>query len=154
MSTKPVSPAASPTASPRGPVSPFPPLAPILSSFSQQHRIPPEDDGYDNFPAPLPHDAVELERRITSDPDVRRQMRLDDEDLGPPPEGGKEAWLCVFGAFFLLFCFFGFCEYCRSAGIQWSRAPRRLTRLVTSFGTLQEYYLENQLSDHTKSDVA
>lgn len=60
-------------------------------------------------------------------------MRLTDDDVGPPPEGGKEAWRCVFGAFFLLFCFFGF---------------------FTSFGTLQEYYLENQLRDHTKSDVA
>ena len=30
---------------------------------------------------------------------------------------------------------------------------RRLM-VVTSFGTLQEYYLNNQLRDHTKSDVA
>jgi hypothetical protein len=26
--------------------------------------------------------------------------------------------------------------------------------VVTSFGTLQEYYLNHQLRDHTKSDVA
>jgi len=31
---------------------------------------------------------------------------------------------------------------------------RKGLMVVTSFGTLQEYYLENQLSDHTKSDVA
>jgi hypothetical protein len=30
---------------------------------------------------------------------------------------------------------------------------RRLM-IVTSFGTLQEYYLNHQLRDHTKSDVA
>jgi hypothetical protein len=30
---------------------------------------------------------------------------------------------------------------------------RRLM-VVTSFGTLQEYYLNHQLRDHTKSDVA
>jgi hypothetical protein len=91
-------------------VSPFPPLAPILSRFSiQTNRQPPRDDGYDNFPPPLPHNAVELERRLTTDPDVAGQMGLGDDEIGPPPEGGREAWSCVGSAFFLVFCFFGFC---------------------------------------------
>jgi len=30
----------------------------------------------------------------------------------------------------------------------------RWLMIVTSFGTLQEYYLNHQLRDHTKSDVA
>lgn len=33
----------------------------------------------------------------------------DGEDvLGPPPDGGLDAWLCVFSAMFLPFCIFGF----------------------------------------------
>ena len=31
-----------------------------------------------------------------------------DGDIGPPPDGGREAWLCVLGAFFAVFCIFGF----------------------------------------------
>jgi hypothetical protein len=31
---------------------------------------------------------------------------------------------------------------------------KRGLMVVTSFGTLQEYYLNHQLRDHTKSDVA
>jgi hypothetical protein len=33
-----------------------------------------------------------------------------DDDIGPPPEGGREAWSCVAAAFFLLFTIFGFCK--------------------------------------------
>ena len=88
------------------PVSPFPPLAPILSHFSTNRNL--RDDGYDNYPPPLPHDPVELERRLTTDPAIVGQM--DNDEIGPPPEGGREAWSCVAAAFFLLFTFFGFCE--------------------------------------------
>lgn len=55
------------------------------------------------------------------------------DDIGPPPEGGREAWLCVSGAFFVLFCIFGF---------------------ATSFGQLKIYYLENQLKGYSESEVA
>lgn len=30
-------------------------------------------------------------------------------DIGPPPDGGREAWLCVAGTFLQLFCIFGLC---------------------------------------------
>ena len=102
------SPKPSPESPKHRPVSPFPPLAPILSHLSQSQL---RDDGYDNYPIPLPHDPVALERRLTTDPDVAGQMGMGDDDIGPPPEGGPEAWRCVLGAFFLLFCFFGFCEF-------------------------------------------
>ena len=87
-----------------------------------------------------------MERRITGDPGIVGQM--DNEEIGPPPEGGREAWCCVAAAFFLLFTIFGFCEslilHSNESGLM----------IVTSFGTLQEYYLNHQLRDHTKSDVA
>ena len=87
--------------------SPFAHLSPVLSSRSQR---PPLNDGCDNFPCPLPSDALGLGRRLTGDPDVERQMALSIDGVGPPPEGGLEAWACVSGAFFILFCIFGFSE--------------------------------------------
>lgn len=88
--------------------SPFPRLTPVLSQLSRYQSPPPRDDGLDNFPAPLPHNQAELERQLTQHPEIERQMA--DDDVGPPPEGGKEAWACVMGAFFVLFCIFGFSE--------------------------------------------
>lgn len=35
-------------------------------------------------------------------------MGVNDDDVGPPPEGGAEAWCCVGAAFMVLFCIFGF----------------------------------------------
>jgi hypothetical protein len=32
-------------------------------------------------------------------------------DIGPPPDGGREAWLCVLSTFLLLFCIHGVGEY-------------------------------------------
>lgn len=31
-------------------------------------------------------------------------------DIGPPPDGGRDAWLCILGAFCLVFCIIGFSE--------------------------------------------
>lgn len=31
-------------------------------------------------------------------------------DIGPPPDGGATAWLCVMSTFMLLFCIFGIGE--------------------------------------------
>jgi MCP family monocarboxylic acid transporter-like MFS transporter 10 len=113
--------------------SPFPRLGPVLSriSISRVQSPPPRSDGYDNFPLPLPSDPVELERRLTADPEIERQMAED--DIGPPPEGGREAWLCVCGAFFVLFCIFGF---------------------ATSFGQLKTYYKDHQLAGYSESEIA
>jgi hypothetical protein len=68
------------------------------------------DDGFDNFPPPLPGSQHELERVLTDHPDIERQMVIQELDIGPPPEGGREAWLVVISAFFVLFCVFGFSE--------------------------------------------
>ena len=82
-------------------------LRPILSHLPTPYRVvSSRNDGFDNFPGPLPFDAVELERRLSQNPDYQRQMA--DDEIGPPPEGGREAWLCVAGAFCVLFCIFGF----------------------------------------------
>ena len=48
------------------------------------------------------------------------------------PEGGRDAWLVVFGAFMLLFPSFGF---------------------MVSIGTLQEYWHAHQLANYTVRDV-
>ncbi|KAI9632849.1 putative transporter [Dioszegia hungarica] len=53
--------------------------------------------------------------------------------VGPPPDGGRDAWLVVLGGFLLMYVSFGF---------------------ITSFGQFQSYYLANQLSTYSKSTVA
>lgn len=129
--------------------SPFPALHPIRSTLSRYQSPAPRDDGLDNFPYPLSRDPVELERRLTQDPEIERQMA--DGDVGPPPEGGLEAWSVVAGAFFVLFCVFGFGEW-----HQLETDQKRKQELIpaTSFGQLQIYYLDHQLAGYSKSDVA
>ncbi|WWC60977.1 uncharacterized protein I303_103554 [Kwoniella dejecticola CBS 10117] len=123
-------------------VDPFPIQLHISRSRSHSHshthhlhRPPTRNDGYDNFPPPLQgiRTSADLERRLTTDADLAGQMAVSDGEIGPPPEGGKDAWLCVASAFFVLFCVFGF---------------------VTVFGQLKVYYLANQLKDYSQSDVA
>lgn len=72
------------------------------------------DDGLDNYPVPLPLDPQALVRQLSDNPEIVQQLAVN--DVGPPPDGGKEAWLCVAGAFFAIFCLFGFSE---------QRAPAR-----------------------------
>ena len=132
--------------SPR-PVSPFTPLTPVPFTYITS-RLPSRVDGVGNSPPPLPRSHAALERRLTSDADMERQMAMRDEEVGPPPEGGKEAWGCVAGAFLVLFCVFGFGE--SRDGNRWEA----LTGSVTSFGQLESYYLKNQLKAYSKSSVA
>ncbi|TXT03808.1 hypothetical protein VHUM_04372 [Vanrija humicola] len=53
--------------------------------------------------------------------------------IGPPPDGGLEAWLVILSAALVTLCLFGF---------------------VTGFGQMQSYYLSNQLKAYPKSTVA
>lgn len=39
--------------------------------------------------------------------DLERPLTGQSVDIGPPPDGGREAWLCVTGTFLQLFCVFG-----------------------------------------------
>ncbi|WVQ78584.1 hypothetical protein IAT38_000670 [Cryptococcus sp. DSM 104549] len=103
-----------------------------LSRSLSPHR-PLRDDGLDNNPPQLLGSSLELERRLTVDPDLERQMGMDDDGVGPPPEGGLKAWSVVVASFSALFAIFGF---------------------LTTFGQLKTYYLDNQLSTYTESDVA
>jgi hypothetical protein len=70
------------------------------------------------------------------------------DDVGPPPDGGWQAWACIVGAWCTLFCIFGFSE----SGCSCARARCKLTQ-DTSFGQLQVYYLSHQLKDYSKSEV-
>ncbi|KAL7424204.1 hypothetical protein Q5752_001790 [Cryptotrichosporon argae] len=161
----------------------FPHLAPILSSLSASTSRPPPppplDDGLDNFPPPLPSDPAQLARVLTADPDIERQMRGapgagGETDVGPPPEGGKDAWLCVASAFMVLFCVFGFDERAMSSllrshrrvfgtliadsGVKDGRLREPAAKLVlmsvTSMGQLETYYLTHQCAGYSKSTVA
>lgn len=49
---------------------------------------------------PDPPEPGDLERPFTGVP----------LDVGPPPDGGREAWLCVAGTFLQLFTVFGLSE--------------------------------------------
>lgn len=90
-------------------------LAPILSRISTRKAgPPPRDDGFDNYPAPLPSDPVQLERILTEHPEVEGQMAMDEVDIGPPPDGGREAWCVVASTVFILFCVHGLGEFALS----------------------------------------
>ncbi|KLT42144.1 MFS general substrate transporter [Cutaneotrichosporon oleaginosum] len=54
-------------------------------------------------------------------------------DIGPPPDGGRDAWLVVLGCFLHLFCIFG---------------------LITSYGQLVPYYITHQLAGYSRSTVS
>lgn len=73
-------------------------------------RPPPRTDGFDNYPPPLPSDPAQLERVLTEHPDIERQMAADEVDIGPPPDGGREAWCVVASTTFVLFCVHGLGE--------------------------------------------
>lgn len=62
------------------------------------------------FPAPLPLDPVDptCEKLTPKSPSLHEGG---EDVLGPPPDGGLDAWLCVLSAMFLPFCIFGFSEY-------------------------------------------
>lgn len=49
------------------------------------------------------------------------------------PDGGREAWLVVFGGFLALFCSFG---------------------LVNCIGVFQQYYVNGPLSDYSESTIS
>lgn len=86
----------------------FPALGPVLSRLSGRistHQPPLLNDGFDNYPPPLPSDPVLLHRVLTDRPDVQRQMG----DEGPP-DGGFEAWAVVASTVLILFCVHGLGE--------------------------------------------
>ncbi|KAL1407862.1 hypothetical protein Q8F55_007298 [Vanrija albida] len=64
---------------------------------------------------------------------LQRSATITTIGVGPPPDGGREAWLCILAAFLILASVFGF---------------------VTSMGQLNAYYLAHQLSRYSKSQVA
>jgi len=43
-------------------------------------------------------------------PEAAAPAIVGEEDIGPAPDGGLEAWLCILGGLLLMFCVFGFCE--------------------------------------------
>lgn len=73
-------------------------------------------------------DSVVEDRSEREPPPESRQP-----DIGPPPDGGREAWLCILGTFFHLFCVFGF---------------------TTSAGQLFYYYSTHQLSTYSKGQIS
>lgn len=87
----------------------LPALGPVLSRLSGRlstyQNQPRLNDGFDNYPPPLPSDPVLLHRVLTDRPDVERQMGSD-----APPDGGLEAWAVVFSTVFVLFCVHGLGE--------------------------------------------
>jgi hypothetical protein len=64
------------------------------------------NDGLDKYPKPLLSDPQDLARQLSDDPVAVQQLTAD--GIGPPPDGGKDAWFCVAGAFCAIFCLFGF----------------------------------------------
>ncbi|KAJ7842516.1 MFS general substrate transporter [Mycena leptocephala] len=59
--------------------------------------------------------------------------RDDGEPISPYPEGGRQAWATVFGAFLIQFCGFGY---------------------TTSFGVYQDFYVRDYLSESSSSAIS
>lgn len=66
------------------------------------------------------HDANHMERQTsrlsrllshTSHADLPTGDEVEDL-VGPPPDGGRDAWMCVVGGLFQQFCIFGLSEFC------------------------------------------
>lgn len=79
-----------------------------------------------------PDPSSEQNCRKDSDGSPRNSRPEEEEDLNTFPEGGREAWLCVLGAFFLLMASYGF---------------------MVSIGTIQDYWLTHQLAGWSPRDV-
>lgn len=67
-------------------------------------------DCYGNSNYELPRVGSTASRRSSAEADVEAQVQTpphDPNDIGPPPDGGLEAWLVVMSTMFLQFCVFG-----------------------------------------------
>jgi len=65
-------------------------------------------------------------------------------DVGPPPDGGRDAYLVVASSTLLLFSVFGFSAYYDGSALT----------TVNANGNLQAYWLSHQLSQYSKGTVA
>lgn len=70
-----------------------------------QHQHPPAVDRPEDLAGSASSEQLATEMEIPIE--LARQIT----DIGPPPDGGLEAWLCVFGTFFILFCVIGICAW-------------------------------------------
>jgi MFS family permease len=117
-------------------------LARTSSRLSNLSIIPDAAPSATGFAAPIVP-VPELQTQTQTDDEQLTKLTpvqsadeaesLNGDDLGPPPDGELDAWLCVLSAMFLPFCIFGF---------------------IMAFGQLQDYYLEHQLKGYDKATVA
>lgn len=94
------------------------------------------------LPEPQAATGSDLEKAApNNDPEKAPAQANAGEAAGPPPgfrpedfpDGGREAWLVVFGASCALFCTFG---------------------LINCVGVFQEYYSNNVLTDYSQSTIS
>lgn len=52
----------------------------------------------------------QISQRVAEEMHISYELARQITDLGPPPDGGLEAWLCVLGTFFVMFCLIGVSE--------------------------------------------
>lgn len=109
-----------------------PVLAPSLRAVDSR------TSGHDITPITLiepPDDKSNGKEQPSSITNVGASKIMGDGNEGIPeayPEGGRQAWLCVLGSFFLLLASFG---------------------LMVSIGTLQDYWRDHQLKAYSPRDI-
>lgn len=95
-----------------------------------------------SLPNPQAATGSDLEKTTPHDPESAPEQATGGEGAGGPPpgfrpedfpDGGREAWLVVFGGSCALFCTFG---------------------LINCVGVFQEYYSNNVLTDYSPSTIS
>lgn len=109
----------------------------MLQNLSMDVKVTPAVQAVDSqieshITANYNNDGVFALQALTHDTERQHIGRQPSDDENSFPEGGREAWGVVLGAFMLLFPSFGF---------------------MVSIGTLQEYWQTHQLAAYTVRDV-
>ena len=78
----------------------------------EDHKIHASDfPGPNPDPIPPDGDPQLATRTTTNDVKSTPSSPVPVVTIGPPPDGGKEAWLVVLGGFILMYVSFGFSEF-------------------------------------------
>jgi len=92
----------------------------------------------------------ELEKPQNTDNLEKLPLPVTSHDVGPPPDGGLQAWLTVLGCSLVSFSTFG-CVLLSPLGIQFTHFS---CSIVNAFGAFSDFYRSNYLSSSSPTLVS